>query len=116
MTKYTKRWRNTQKFEWMTDKVADDDYKVIPWIASSKSSDQKHAYVGGDGSKKHKKCACVIYEWSLTKSKSEECRSVFINKFRIFESLLDLAPTACSTLIDCSISCLFASNFFKQFL
>ena len=44
MTKYTKRWRNTQKFEWMTDKVADDDddyYKVIPWIASSKSSDQK---------------------------------------------------------------------------
>ena len=28
----------------MTDKVADDnydDYKVIPWIASSKSSDQK---------------------------------------------------------------------------
>ena len=46
MTKYTKRWRKTQKFEWMTDKVADDDddddyYKVIPWIASSKSSDQK---------------------------------------------------------------------------
>ena len=39
----TKRWRNTQKFEWMTDKVADDDdyYKVIPWITSSKSSDQK---------------------------------------------------------------------------
>ena len=40
----TKRWRNTQKIEWMTDKVADDDYddyKVIPWIASSKSSDQK---------------------------------------------------------------------------
>ena len=39
----SKRWRNTQKFEWMTDKVADDDdyYKVIPWIASSKSSDQK---------------------------------------------------------------------------
>ena len=29
----TKRWRNTQKFEWMTDKVADDD-KAIPWIAS----------------------------------------------------------------------------------
>ena len=25
----------------MTDKVADDDDKVIPWIASSKSSDQK---------------------------------------------------------------------------
>ena len=28
----------------MTDKVADDDYdddEVIPWIASSKSSDQK---------------------------------------------------------------------------
>ena len=22
----TKRWRNTQKFEWMTEKVADDDY------------------------------------------------------------------------------------------
>ena len=50
MTKYAKRWRNTQNFEWMTDKVADDDddddddddyYKVIPWIASSKSSDQK---------------------------------------------------------------------------
>ena len=43
MTKYTKRWQNTQKFEWMTDKAADDDddyYKVIPWIASSKSSDQ----------------------------------------------------------------------------
>ena len=46
----TKRWRNTQKIEWMTDKVADDnydddydDYKVIPWIASSKSSDQKPA-------------------------------------------------------------------------
>jgi hypothetical protein len=38
----SKRWQNTQKFEWMTDKVADDDYyKVIPWIASSKSSDQK---------------------------------------------------------------------------
>ena len=42
----TKRWRNTQKFEWMTDKIDDDDdyydyYKVIPWIASSKSSDQK---------------------------------------------------------------------------
>jgi hypothetical protein len=47
----TKRWRNTQKFEWMTDKVVDnyyydyyyynDYYKVIPWIASSKSSDQK---------------------------------------------------------------------------
>jgi hypothetical protein len=40
----TKRWWNTQKFEWMTDKVADDYYyyyyKVIPWIASSKSSDQ----------------------------------------------------------------------------
>ena len=48
MTKYTKRWRNTQKFEWMTDKVADDDddyYKVIPWIASSKSSDQKFKMV-----------------------------------------------------------------------
>ena len=28
----TKRWRNTQKFEWMTDKVADE--KAIPWIAS----------------------------------------------------------------------------------
>ena len=27
----------------MTDKVADDDYyKVIPWIASSKLSDQKY--------------------------------------------------------------------------
>ena len=37
----------------MTDKVADDnydddydDYKVIPWIASSKSSDQKPKLVG----------------------------------------------------------------------
>ena len=31
----------------MTDKVADDDYdddEVIPWIASSKSSDQKVIY------------------------------------------------------------------------
>ena len=31
----------------MTDKVADDDddyYKVIPWIASSKSSDQKRIF------------------------------------------------------------------------
>ena len=25
----------------MTDKVANDYYKAIPWIASSKSSDQK---------------------------------------------------------------------------
>ena len=37
----TKRWWNTQKFEWMTDKVADNGYKVILWIASSKASDQK---------------------------------------------------------------------------
>ena len=29
----TKRWRNTQKFEWMTDKVAEDN-KTIPWIPS----------------------------------------------------------------------------------
>ena len=38
----------------MTDKVADEDddddddyYKVIPWIASSKSSDQKVSRISG---------------------------------------------------------------------
>ena len=38
-------------------------------------------------------------------SKSEECRSVFINKFRIFESLLDLARTACSKVNSVQEAC-----------
>ena len=39
-----KKWRNTLKFERMAEGSSpddDDDDEAIPWIASSKSSDQK---------------------------------------------------------------------------
>ena len=41
MMKFSKAWQNTLKFEQMAEGSSPDDDKAIPWIALSKSSDQK---------------------------------------------------------------------------
>ena len=62
MTKYSKIWANGRK------KVSDNDNKVIPWIALSKSSDQKVCAIQPEKSLHSLPLSIVTWRnWKLSK-------------------------------------------------
>ena len=82
MMKYSIRWWNTLKFEQMAERMFGN--KVIPWIASSKSSDQKVlTFVQSDRLFKNESCSQQTYFLTLDKIG-------FVKWYPFFDSLLEI--------------------------